>query len=474
MSNVGPQAVSLSDLMKLGPQALGAMAQGQQPSIAPSYMVLAALKAVMDMQKGQQAPRPQQTVKDQVVAGTQPQEAMMAGIGSVPAPVQGFAGGGQVGAADINAQIADYFKQQFGPWWENVREETRRGLASRRRTFDELNYSNEGRNYPANRSAGAEADYSNEGRNYPRPTEATTPSVAGDEPPPSLVRASASSASRSGIGTVGRNPMLKYKDEKIARRPLSEMEALNAPKNTFLDEELAKARTPNEARLAELHAAEENAGLGAFSKAILRGRGFGGAFGPAVAEMMEAKEAKAEKRREYEDRREALARELGLKKGSEEYQRFMDETRFKTDQQVQQLEVDVKNRDREDMIVTETNRRILEQQKMALQAEANRIAAEVRRDGMDDRKLERLLAVQRQAFEAAQKVVQNEMQNNPMLMSNPQRENILERAREIEYRRLFPTELDALLRNYMGAAGAPTAAPTPSGGLQVRGVYPGR
>ncbi len=128
MSIVGTQSVSMSDLMKLGPQALGAMAQGQMQSIAPSYMVIAALKALTDQQRGTGAQVPQGTVKDQVLAQAAP--PAQAGIGAMQPrpmgmqppmrqgmpmqpPVRQFAEGGFVDRLPPGAgarTIRDYFR----------------------------------------------------------------------------------------------------------------------------------------------------------------------------------------------------------------------------------------------------------------------------------------------------------------------------------------------------------------------------
>ena len=81
--DVGPGAVSLSDLMQLGIPALNAMASGQTPSIAPSYMVVGALSALTQQQRGQMQPQQQGTVKSRVMQQAQ-------GIGGIP--VQGNVG----------------------------------------------------------------------------------------------------------------------------------------------------------------------------------------------------------------------------------------------------------------------------------------------------------------------------------------------------------------------------------------------
>src|SRR5512137_2578994 len=139
MSIVGAEAVSLSDLMKLGPQALGAMAQGQTKSIAPSYMVLAALKALTEQQQGMAPNAPQGTVKDQLVAqATPPQQA---GIGAM-AP-QKFNRGGQVTFGEDAVNWLSQFGSELGQDIADIG----RGKFGRKRTIDEVNYGNEGRNF---------------------------------------------------------------------------------------------------------------------------------------------------------------------------------------------------------------------------------------------------------------------------------------------------------------------------------------
>lgn len=508
MSNVGPEAVSLRDLIKLGPQALGAMAQGQQPSIAPSYMVLAALKAVTDMQKGQPTAQPTQTVKDMVVAGAQPQGAMMSGIAEVPQPVRSFSGGGRVDplrtALDLGAtRYEEAFNRgiTLSPYDSpQEREEKLRRLGAliqMERTpappiptgVWERDTEGVMRNIPESmRPTLNNPNYSNEGRNYPRPTVSTTPAAttvapsAAEQEQPLAVRASASSTSRSGTGGIrgiGRSPFERYSKEEVSRRPLGEIDGLNAPKNEFLEQALAKFSTPDEARLAELRQAEETAGLSAFARGILKGRGFGGAFGPAVADMMDAREAKAEKRRSYQDAREKMALELGLKKGTEEYQRFMDDTKFRQDVQNQEVGDARAERKRSDEIVTATNQRILdeqklalEQQKIALQAETNRIAAEVRRDGLDQRKFERLMSIQERAYRTAEQVAKNEIDADLTLQAraagNPALiENTRAQIRERVYRQLFPQAYEALISEGLGVPAAP-AVTQPAAGIRAR------
>ena len=82
--------VSMADLMSLPPQQLAAMANNQQPSIAPPWMVTSALNAVNQMKAGQQQPQQPGTIKSQVVQQAMAQQHPMAqGIGAIPAPVPG-------------------------------------------------------------------------------------------------------------------------------------------------------------------------------------------------------------------------------------------------------------------------------------------------------------------------------------------------------------------------------------------------
>jgi hypothetical protein len=402
MSIVGAQSVSMSDLMKLGPQALGAMAQGQQQSIAPPYMVIAALKALTDQQNGQQQPQQPGTVKDQVVAQAAP--PMQAGIGAMaPQGVQGFAAGGAVGTAAINEKIANYFRERFGPQWDRIKEETRRGLAGRHRTADEMNYGNEGRNYPAATQATA-ASSSDVPLPVPPPAMSveqgqtvSTPGAEGQGGSGSY-RASASSTARgglSGVSAAKSSPFERYGPNSAKRKPLSEMEDLNAPKNAALDAAIAKYSKPDEARMAELRAAEKNAGLGAFAERIVGGqfRGLGANLGPAAAAAMRAKEERADKRRDYEDAREKMALDLGLKKGTDEYNRFMANVGFKQQERDAAYTEAKDAQSREDRGVDQRNAQELARQEMELKraemelrAEANRIAASIRKDGIDARK----------------------------------------------------------------------------------------
>lgn len=442
MSIVGAEAVSLSDLMKLGPQALGAMAQGQTKSIAPSYMVLAALKALTEQQQGMAPNAPQGTVKDQLVAqATPPQQA---GIGAM-AP-QKFAEGGQV--LPIYA----------GAFSNEVPEETEaRGAGLRQRFFDWLSGKN------------TVYDFSKK-EEVPLPVLPTvaTPSKgtapAEEESPAPVAQpntgnrfdVTASSTARSGIAGAGVSPTAKYAKNNVKAKPLSEIEGLDIPEDKFLNSAIDKFSKPDEKRMAELKEDERNAGLGAFAKGILKGRGFGGAFGPAVAESFEAQKDAAKERRAYEDAREKMALELGLKKGSREYENFFKNVEFKKGERDADLRQQTDARDYQFLVEKTLQDDKFKAAELALRGQANAIAERVRVEGMDQRKFDNLFRIQQMAYQTAQEVAAK-MRSDPLMMAMPeaQRERAIADATEQAYRRTFPKDVEAVMRNSIGLPGAP-------------------
>jgi hypothetical protein len=462
MSIVGTQSVSMSDLMKLGPQALGAMAQGQTQSIAPSYMVIAALKALTDQQKGMQSQVPGQTIKDQVVAqATPPQQA---GIGAMAPPVQKFSGGGQpVGTEAVNAQIADYFRQRFGPAWDSFKEETQRGLAGRRQTEEDINYGHEG-----NRVA----------------TQATAPTGIVGVPPQERVgtekgratntnpvvpqsggsAAISSSTARSGIG--GGNSLLeKYKDNAVKPKTLAEIEGLAISEDKFLNDAIDKYGKPDEKRMKELRDTEARTGILQFGAGMLEGGSFGDTFAKAVNKGNTAQQAEAEKRRTYEDKREAVATELGLKKGSREYENFFKNVEYKKGERDADLAAQKDTRDYGFKATQAKNEEALKQQQLAIQSEANRIAERVRVEGMDQRKLDNLGRLQQMAYETAQKVGKEMREDLTTAgMKQDVRERMIADAVETAYRKTFPKDVEAIMRKHLGVATGIAGTAAPSGG----------
>jgi hypothetical protein len=482
MSIVGTQSVSMSDLMKLGPQALGAMAQGQMQSIAPSYMVIAALKALTDQQRGTGAQVPQGTVKDQVLAQAAP--PAQAGIGAMQP--QGFAEGGPVGTAAVNAKIADYFRQRFGPGWDRFTEETRRGLSQRRRVAGESDDIDElPKGTEATKPDVAERVGTEKGR-ATNPVEGELKPGAPVIAPPQIV----APAAARGVGSAGVNPLAKYAPaklgeyEKMGELAKPDQYKLDIPKNEQLIAAAEKFSKPDEARMKELRDAEGRAGLAAFARGMMNtknGIGVGAAFGPAAADSIDAKEAKAEKRREYEDRREALATELGVRVGAEAKADYLANSKWgaeradATNQQAIRV-LQAQNEatrfgnaeilDREKMAMTER----IAAQSAAIQREANRLQAEIRKDGVDQQKFQRLLNTQQVAADNARKLAETKVgkPDDPMNRMNPDFQRRFNFEYKQAYESTFPPALEAVLQQGLGI-GATAQPQQAAPGKVVRG-----
>lgn len=145
-----------------------------------------------------------------------------------------------------------------------------------------------------------------------------------------IAAAIAGSARSRGVGAFqGNAAKLKGYDGKIPDAPDPSSFKLDIPKNQALIDAAAKFSKPDEARMKELRAAEENAGLAAFGAGMIKpGGSFGGVFAGAVRDAVNAKETKAEKRREYEDKREMLATQLGIKVGDDARQDFLANSKW--------------------------------------------------------------------------------------------------------------------------------------------------
>lgn len=495
MSIVGRDGVSYKEVKALGIPTLKAIAMGQLPSIGKPWEVISALEELTSLEKGKGAQVPQGTVKDQVLAQAAP--PVQAGIGAMgpmrqgmPQPVRQFAGGGPVGTDAINAKIANYFRQMFGPGWDNLKEETRRGLAGRRRTEDEFNYGNEGNNYK-----------------LPKGTEATKPDVAervGTEKgratnpvegelkpgapviaPPQIV----APAAARGVGSAGVNPLAKYAPaklgeyEKMGELAKPDQYKLDIPKNAQLGEEAERYKTPDPVRIKELREAEEGAGLAAFGRGMLgtkNGTGFGAVFGSAAADYVDAKEAKAEKRRAYLDEREKMATQLGIQVGAEAKADYLANSKWGAERAdaVNKQAIDILRSnnestrfanadtlDREKMAMTER----IAAQSAAIQREANRLQAEIRKDGVDQQKFQRLLNTQQVAADNARKLAETKVgkPDDPMNRMNPDFQRRFNFEYKQAYESTFPPALEALLQQGLGIGTAQPQQAAP--GKVVRG-----
>lgn len=398
------QKVSLDDLTAMGLDRLQAMASGQQSSIAPSYLVIAAIEALKKGKAGVQQPQPQGTVKDQLLASLQPKpmptppSAM--GIGAMaqqpqppaqPAPpqapqppVQGMAEGGSVQHFETGGDVARQAEDRkrikdilrgFGDTavdavdaGADIVSAVPRGIAGALNSSvirganafgADIPYipDVEGANYESmtpytdfRKRERAEEKNNREGRIGTERGRATNRTSAESpvfraEPPPMadlpipdvsltktdpIAAAIAGSARSRGVGAFqGNAAKLKGYDGKIPDAPDPSSFKLNIPKNQALIDAAAKFSKPDEARMKELRAAEENAGLAAFGAGMIKpGGSFGGVFAGAVRDAVNAKETKAEKRREYEDKREMLATQLGIKVGDDARQDFLANSKW--------------------------------------------------------------------------------------------------------------------------------------------------
>lgn len=444
MSIVGTEAVSMRDLMKLGPQTLGAMAQGQMKSIAPSYMVIAALKALTDEQKGMMSQVPEQTVKDQVVAQAAP--PAQAGLGAMM-PQKNFAEGGSVQDRPLS------FAEQLGNWFSTFGSGIGQDIADlgrgkfRRRTEEEQNYGNEGhkRDVPS----GTQATTST-GEGRARLAETPNLPIQDLQQPTGKVSVSSATA-RSGLGGMS-SPLGKYEKEPNAT-PSAASFPLDIPVNQQLADAAKKFGSPDEKRMAELKEAERNAGLGAFAKGILQGNGFGGSFGPAVADYFSAQNAQAEKRRAYEDQREAVATELGIKQGEQARQDFLTKTKYGDERSDKAREQEMERFKAANQVIHFGNQDALEQAKIDMMSEAHKLQLELRKDGLDRQKFEKLLALQQGATKVAQDYVDGYVKANPILAAktdDPVVQRKIQDMRETEYRRLFPVELEMIMHTGLG------------------------
>lgn len=497
MSIVGRDGVSYKEVKALGIPTLKAIAMGQLPSIGKPWEVISALEELTSLEKGKGAQVPRGTVKDQVLAQAAP--PVQAGIGAMLPPVKGFSGAdgeSQVrGTEAINAKIADFLRQRFGPGWDRFTEETRRGLAGRRRTEDEVNYGNEGNNYlgmPGLPKGTEPTKYEPTERVGTEKGRASNPATvelkpgAPVIPPPQIV----APPSIRGIGSTGINPTAKYKtinDLGQYAQPGPEATAdqykLDIPRNKQLEEAATKYATPDTARMQELRDAEKRAGLAAFARSMgstKNGIGFGAAFGPAAADYVDAREAKAEKRREYEDRREMLATELGIKVGADAKADYLANSKWGAERadaaNAQAIRVlQAKNEatrfgnaellDREKMEMTER----IAAQSAAVQREANALQAEIRKDGLNEQKFQRLLNTQQVAADNARKFAETKVgkPDDPMNKLNPDFQRRFNFEYKQAYESTFPPALEAILRQGLGVGTAQPQQAAP--GKVVRG-----
>ena len=457
------QKVSLDDLTALGLDRLQAMASGQHSSIAPSYLVIAAIEALKKGKAGVQQPQPQGTVKDQLLASLQPKPVptppSAMGIGAMaqqqaaqpappqaPPPVQGMAGGGEV-KSFMDRMSDDSLLGMIRAWRDRT-------------------------------SAITDKPYKEEDIPDISPTKPTLPPMqdlpipevvieglkqkvdSGPKPDPITAARISASASQRGVGSLGGKPQsLSPYDSKIPDAPDPKSFQLNIPKNQALIDAAAKFSKPDEARMKELRSAEENAGLAAFGAGMVKpGGSFGGVFAGAARDYVNTKEAKAEKRREYEDKREALAMQLGIKVGDDAREDFIKNSEYGDKKSNQAWERGMAQVDAKMKGTHYANQEVLEREKIAMQREAHALQAAIRRDGLNQTnqaKLERLYQTAQEVAIKHAEAVYGKTDSTTNLLSP---EKIVEKQRLIE--NVFKQEYSRLNEIFGrdGSGGVPAAA----------------
>lgn len=468
MSIVGAQGVSMSELTGMGLDRLNAMAQGQQPSIAPSYLVLAAIEQLKKGKAGEQTPMPQGTVKDRLLASINQPSPMQAGIAQMAQPqqaqqltqpVQKMAEGGSVEGSWVDRLPEGSGARMIRDYFAN----------SRRKPILDALFDRE-EEPPA--------------LNVPKATMPTLapmpiPDVqieggqkqAADAPNASGVSASISASARSrGVGSRGMSPLSKYNLD-IPATPSEASYQLNIPKNQQLADAAAKYSSPDEARMAELRGAENRAGLGAFARGMVnpdRGRGFGAVFGSAAADMNDAREKRADMRREYEDRRQEMATKLSIMQGNDAREDFLKSSEWGAKRADEAWSRAVKKTELGIQGTHYSNQDSIERDKVGMMAEANRIAAEARRDGLTAAHHDRIQKLYLTAQEIAIKAAEMKYGKSDPIMAQSPEGAAREQAKQTLYEAEYAKAVQGLEAR-LGGEGNSRAAGTAS--IPVRKVY---
>lgn len=250
-------------------------------------------------------------------------------------------------------------------------------------------------------------NYSNEGGR----TRTEPPSMP-DLPIPEITIAGARASGQAksgGVPGAGSNPVAKYKTgpivlegydkSKLSVKELKDIADLSPPENEFLKAALLKYSQPDSARMEEFANNKQQAVLGALASGLMRGRGLGGAIGDAARDVVTTGNAEDKERRADEDRRERIALQLGLQKGTEDYTRFRDNLANKNVERKLALDVDSLNQRTGNDVssaqnanalavagVAQKDRQLwLEERKNALMGAAHALNIEIRRDGLTQR-----------------------------------------------------------------------------------------
>lgn len=306
-----------AQLKQLAPNQLTQIAQNPEHGVA-SLLAAARLNEAQAMQPAQPA-QPGTVVQRLLAQMQQPQQPQAPQMPAQP-PVQKFADGGSVtqrfflGTSDSPLSLK--------PWWWDmpVVEKGRKLLAGEKPARPEPGYDERVKAIPP-------TTWAQHGLQPPGTAVAGVSEQAPPQPMPpeskekadlraALERAASGMGGGAGISAVGYNPP-KFEGQMPTRRDPRTFNVDAMPTNEELAALAAEYRQPDAKRMAELEQARKNAGLAMFAQQVMKGRGLGGAFGPAAGSAVQAMAVEDEKRREYEDRRKALSDQLRLKTGEE-------------------------------------------------------------------------------------------------------------------------------------------------------------
>lgn len=532
------QKVSLDDLTALGLDRLQAMASGQQSSIAPSYLVIAAIEALKKGKAGVQQPQPQGTIKDQLLASLQPKpmptppQAMGIGAMARPMPprmppqgppqmpqqppVQGMAGGGKIRKLDYDSLVPIGAAEDAPEWYDippepigltqKVDPQTAEDRALVKRLMREGGsgimdaltmgprvagkIANQVIVRPINALGGdvprfpvsdSFTPYSDatkptarvgtekgRGTNTSLAASAVIPARVADAyrpeganvPRPNADRQIgeriSASASQRGIGPFDSKLGVasgEIKPEKFERMT-------DSPVNQALIDAAEKFGKPDEARMKELRAAEENAGLAAFGAGMIKpGGSFGGVFAGAARDYVNTKEAKAEKRREYEDNRELTAMKLKIAVGDEKAKKFWAETEYNDKRSDKAFERASKVTETGNSAVHINNQATLELAKLKLMQEKNALEAAMLKEGKSQANQAKLEKVYLMAHEIAIKDAESiyGKTEDTSGVLNPTK--AADKQRHIENK---TAQMLGDLTKYFGLPGAGSASPSTS------------
>lgn len=500
MNIVGPQSVSLADLMKLGPERLNAMAQGQEKSIAPSYMIISALDAWNKSRQGVEQPVGPKSVAQGVMEQAAPQQAGIAGM-MPQQPMQRFSGGGTIEGYDPELEddknLGEYIKNMvsgvgnigldallFPP--KAVAAGINQGLVRPLRMA--------GLNTPYIEAgldrSGAATNYNNWRKRFAGQTEPTKPtaplrasnltpqqienlsrpgaSSAASKVAATTTAAPAATAKKAGVAAVAASPLGKYERFNPTERELSKIAVPEIEANAALPEAIKDLIAQRAEATERAKANAMAAGLTSFGAGMVAPgrRGFGAAFAPAAHASLGTMQGIRGEADKEDALLRAKQREMNVAVGEEkrkDAQAMYDRRRAEEER----LYGREKDKWKAGHDTTEAqNREALELRRQDIMREGNAIAAAARADANKDRHL----GVMRAWLDDAESNIQKEAETifgksdtvaNAVDPKNPLKREHFIAKRRIEYG--IPKMQDLFREGMAKSSGISTlSAPPPS------------